>query len=361
MTGRWHRVGGQCGLLFVLALSVMVALAPGCAVAVSHGAPLPAAAGHLLLISVDGLRPDALLQADTPNIDALWQNGAYSWQAQTVLPSETLPSHASMISGLTVERHGFTSNSFKGSFQVATIFSEVKAAALSNAMIVGKEKLERLVVPGTVDLFQELQQGGNIGDDIQVANVAAQHLTSVKPKLLFVHLGETDFVGHQSGWMSSQQLATIAGVDQAVGILTSALEAAGLLENTLILLTADHGGHDFTHGTSDPLDTTIPWIASGSGINKGLELQTSIQTYDTAATVLKALGVLVPSGWDGSPVQEAFLPNVFATPTPTPVPGATPWALVATTALLSTALMLKIFLKPRTNAAEGVDRSRRLP
>ena len=64
------------------------------------GSPLPQAIEHVVLISIDGLRPDALELANTPTLDALRRAGAYSPKAQAVLPSVTLVNHASMLSGM---------------------------------------------------------------------------------------------------------------------------------------------------------------------------------------------------------------------------------------------------------------------
>ena len=297
-----------------------------------------ATAQHVLIISIDGLRPEALLQATTPNMDLLIKNGAFSSQAQTVVPSITLPSHASMLSGVTIEKHGITWNSFKpelGFIEVPTVFSEAKAQGMTTAMFVGKFKLQNLAAPGTVDTFLDLGE-----DDLAVANSAADHLIASKPNVLFVHLAETDSVGHIHGWMSSQQLATIAQADQAVGILTGALELAGILDNTLIIVTSDHGGLGRTHGSPDPLDTTIPWIAFGPRIKSGHNIEVSIQTMDTAATALKTLGVSIPTSWDGAPVLGAFEPDAF--PTPTPILSLRQWGLIAMSVLMAVVVLWRL-------------------
>ena len=60
----------------------------------------------LLLIIIDGCRPDALHEARTPNIESLWKRGAYTWTAQTVMPSVTLPAHSSMFRSISPQQHG---------------------------------------------------------------------------------------------------------------------------------------------------------------------------------------------------------------------------------------------------------------
>src|SRR5689334_7434800 len=66
---------------------------------------------HVIVISLDGTRPDAILQAETPNLQALATGGGVDWEATTVLPSATLPAHTSMLTGLSVEQHGVDYNS----------------------------------------------------------------------------------------------------------------------------------------------------------------------------------------------------------------------------------------------------------
>ena len=93
--------------------------------------------------------------------------------------------------------------------------------------------------------------------------------------------------------------------DAALGQLLAVADRAYGKGNYSLVVTADHGGHAYGHGTSDPQDVTIPWIAWGRGVNAGL-LDEKIDTFDTAPTVLWLLGVEEPDEWDGSPVEEAF-------------------------------------------------------
>ena len=74
-----------------------------------------------------------------------------------------------------------------------------------------------------------------------------------------------------------------------------------------MIVTADHGGHGTNHGSDDPRDVTIPWIAWGQGVKQGALTQSTVRTMDTAATVLWLLAVAEPAeGWMGQPVLEAY-------------------------------------------------------
>lgn len=267
--------------------------------------PAPPAPRFALIISVDGLRPDVLQLADTPNLDRLIAQGAVSWKAQTVLPSVTLPGHTSMLGGSSPEVHGVRWNSYvpvRGYVPLPTLFSVAHDAGLSTAMFVGKAKLKHIAVPGTVDTFAFVT-----GGDAQVADRAAEHLRQASPELLFVHLAGVDTMGHWHGWLSAPQLDAVTRADAAAGILLHTLEEMGWLDRTLILVTADHGGSGTRHGGSAPESMTIPWIVAGPGIRAGYEITGKVRVYDTAATVAWGLGLLLPVEWEGKPIVEAFL------------------------------------------------------
>jgi arylsulfatase A-like enzyme len=247
---------------------------------------------------------DALLQAKAPFTQGLIPLGAASLRAQTILPSSTLPSHTSMLTGVSVARHKVTWNSWKpeeGFVKVPTVFEVAHRAGLSTAMFVGKDKFKHLERPESLDAFAIPAYEAE-----KVAAAAAAHIVTNQPRLLFVHLADADGAGHRFGWMSSAQMKAIARCDAAVQRVFAALDQAGLRESTAVIVTADHGGHLLTHGTDKPVDMTIPWIAVGSGVRPGLTVAAPITTYDTAATALELLGVPVPADWDGKPVAPAL-------------------------------------------------------
>ena len=106
--------------------------------------------------------------------------------------------------------------------------------------------------------------------------------------------------------MTVRQLQAVERVDEALGLLLKNLEDLQILNDSVMIVTADHGGHGRIHGTDDPRDMTIPWILWTPTIEIGRELTQPIRIYDTAATALAALGLAIPSDWPGIPVLEAF-------------------------------------------------------
>ena len=304
-----------------MSLAVLPALAVACApryVLAPLGdlsravAPATSPTRNVVLVSVDGLRPDAIGQFEAPTLQRLMREGSYSLGARTILPSKTLPSHTSMLSGEPPEDHGVVWNNVltakKDVVDFATIFSVARAHGYRTAAFFSKAKFEPLQRPGTLDYSQA--PGGWFGrwsSDRTMADVRS-YLAKERPNLLFIHLSDPDRAGHSSGWMSDAYGRAVQEADAALGALVVAADVAYGEGNYSLLVTADHGGHGHDHGSNDPRDVTIPWIAWGQGVHAGLLRDVPIQTFDTAPTVLWLLGVEKPDGWDGSAVTRAFLP-----------------------------------------------------
>jgi predicted AlkP superfamily pyrophosphatase or phosphodiesterase len=268
---------------------------------------------NVVLVSIDGLRPDAIAKFEAPTLRRLMREGTYSLSARTVLPSTTLPSHTSMLSGEPPDQHGVLWNNVTSAkldvVAFSTVFGVARAHGYRTAAFFSKAKFHPLQQPDTLDYSQA--PGGWFGRWSASRTVAdvRSHLEEAKPNLLFVHLSNPDSAGHSSGWMSEAYSRAVEETDEALGDLLSAAETAYGEGNFSVLITADHGGHGFGHGSDDPRDVTIPWIAWGRGVNPvGVLDHLSIATIDTAPTVLWLLGVERPEAWDGRPVLDAFHP-----------------------------------------------------
>ena len=266
---------------------------------------------HVLIVSIDGLRPDAIERFNAATLLRLMHEGSYSRDAQTILPSTTLPSHTSMLTGVDIDVHGVTWNTEEtsadfGPVKVPTVFGLAHAAGFRTAAFFGKGKLQTLHAPHTLDYVRALDTRVSwYGSAERTIKDVDRHLGEASPNLVFIHLAEPDYAGHLFGWMGRAYARAVTQADRAVGALIERADARFGPHQYTIIVTADHGGHGRTHGTADPVDTTIPWIVWGEGVRAGAAL-TPIRTTDTAATALWLLGVAVPVQWTGRAVTEAF-------------------------------------------------------
>ncbi|HEX5724114.1 MAG TPA: ectonucleotide pyrophosphatase/phosphodiesterase [Longimicrobiaceae bacterium] len=286
-----------------------LAAAAACAPVGLQPTPSPAAAvaRHVVVISIDGLRPDAIERAGARTLQRLMAEGAYTLEARTILPSKTLPSHTSMLTGVPPEVHGITWNEEQvdehGLVGVPTVFDLAHEAGLTTAAFFGKAKFRHLIHPGSLDRVVA-PRGGDVVTSARMVAEVRQFLRYHRPNLLFVHLPDPDLNGHAFGWMSLPYRAAVRRADGAVGrIVEAATRAFG--GDVVVIVTADHGGSGHGHGTESEEHTAIPWIAWGRGVTPG-KVEGAVRTMDTAATALWVLGVPVPPAWAGHVVAGAF-------------------------------------------------------
>jgi predicted AlkP superfamily pyrophosphatase or phosphodiesterase len=268
---------------------------------------------RVLIISVDGLRPDVLLRARAPNLHRLYQTGAFSFWAQTVPTANTLPSHTSMLTGVSVEKHGLSFNDERATTRpfypkVPTIFELAKQAGYSTAMVTGKSKFLALAKPGTIDwVWAPADPKTN---DADVTDNAVAILRQHKPQVMFIHFAGPDSAGHSRGWASPEQFAVIEAIDRGIGVLLDAIKTAGLDHSTIVFISADHGGAGKSHTANNLPSLHIPWIMSGPGVRKNYDLTVSremtVKTYDTFATACYVLGIDRPEGNEGKVHAQAF-------------------------------------------------------
>lgn len=283
-------------------------------------APAPRPYDHVLIVSLDGLRPDAIALTDAPNLTRLREVGTDATEARTITHSYTLPSHTSMLSGVDTNVHGLLHNNFTPRFgfsRAAPIFYYAHDAGLATAMFVSKPKLRHIAIPGSVDVFTRPDYVCT-----RVVSAAAEYLRTAPAGVTFVHLSEPDEFGHSRGWMTEAYLRGIASVDRCVGTLLTAIASRPDRDRVLMIFTSDHGGHGRSHGSQQEVDMRIPWIAWGSRAVRGAYAG-PVSTMDTAATALAALGVPVPEGMVGRPVRAVLDgPVPSETPANSPANGA---------------------------------------
>ncbi len=250
-------------------------------------------AAHVYIVTIDGLNPELVDPEIMPHLARMARDGASSVGAITVSVSLTLPAHASMITGLPPDRHGVLWNKRRpdlGPLEPTTIFELAAAAGIRTGLFSGKDKLWHLFKPGSID-----DGSASKRPDAEVMDEALGAIVEHRTGLALIHLPDVDNAGHRWGWNSEAQADAAREADAALGRLVATLDKLGMRDDTVVIVTADHGGSGRTHGDGEADDLSIPWIVWGDGV-EARELPPVCVTA-TAPTALRLLGLDVPSGW----------------------------------------------------------------
>jgi arylsulfatase A-like enzyme len=320
-------------------------------VALLGEAPAKARAQRVVVISIDGLRPDAIEAAGAETLKKLIERGAYCGKAETIRPSITLPSHTAMLTGLDYDHHGVSWNNYRqGYIPKPTIFSVAAQSKKVAAMLFSKDKFHFLANPACVSwiygppvpnkvppkedysdpsmreflikrdevwektpppLRPTLPYPGELMTTAEMLAYAFnESWTFKKFDLTFVHFREPDENGHRKGWMGPEYIQGVKAVDRAIASIVATIEKNGGFEKVALIISADHGGSGRGHWRwlepNRPENVTIPWICVGPGVPAGLKIDRVLRTFDTAPTALAFLGIGAPEGIDGKAVEEVL-------------------------------------------------------
>lgn len=249
---------------------------------------------RILLILSDGVRPDSLEGIEL--IDRLKSKGTYCMNAQTVMPSVTLPCHMSLFHSVDPLRHGTTTNTYAPQVRsVSGLFEQLKQAKKKCAMFYNWEELRDLSRPDSL-AYSEFVSGHAYGYEYAnpvLCEHAAQYLNEHEIDFTFLYLGWTDAAGHNSGWMGEEYMNAVR---KTCDMIEKTIEK--LPDDYIVIFTADHGGHGRMHGSDMKEDMLIPLIFCGKPFEEGKQLpQASIK--DIAPTVAHLLGAEPAEEWEG--------------------------------------------------------------
>lgn len=252
----------------------------------------------VILISIDGMRPDGLKQCKNPYVEELMKIASYTFNARTVFPSVTLPCHMSMFHSVPPERHGTTTNIYMPQVRpINGLFEQISNAGGVCAMYYGWEPLRDVSRPGSLKEAGYINAYSFDHTDAMLTDRALNYIKVAKPDFVFLYMVETDEKGgHDNGWMSDEYLNVIYhAIDNVKRVIE---ETNG--EYTVII-TADHGGHDRGHGSDMDEDMTIPMIFYGPHFSPGKELN-GVSILDIAPTIADIMEIPAAKEWEGKPL-----------------------------------------------------------
>lgn len=244
-------------------------------------------AKHVIMISIDGLRPEIYLNTrtgkrQTPNLVNMRQQGISARKMIPVFPSVTYPGHTTLVTGMYPATHGIVNNFKHGNewylhsadIQTKTLWQAAREKGLTTAIVTWPAsygaKVDYLIpenlsfntpdVPkllregATPGLFEQLEskfgpvqlpsfEHHDAGErlDEMTGKFAAELIRQHKPHLLLLHFLDADHRQHLDGPDSPRVHRAFAQIDQRVGELRQAAKDAGILDATTFVIVGDHG------------------------------------------------------------------------------------------------------------------------
>lgn len=252
----------------------------------------------VIIISIDGMRPDGLKQCGNEYLSTLMAESSYTFNASSMNPSITLPCHMSIFYGIEPMRHGIISNTFVPQVHtVKGLFEKIAAYGGVNAIFYGWEPLRNVAPPESCKFATYINAYTDESVDTILTDAAIKLIDAKKPDFVFLYQVDTDEKGgHDNGWMTDAYLNRISiAIDNARRVI----EKFG--DEYTVIITADHGGHDRMHGTLMPEDMTIPMFFRGKSFEKGKELS-GVTLLDIAPTVAKVMDFPCEKEWNGKAI-----------------------------------------------------------
>lgn len=275
-------------------------------------------AKHVVLIGLDGWGAYSVEKANIPNIKQLMSDGSYTLTKRSVLPSSSAVNWASMFMGAGPEIHGYTtwgsktpelpSKELNQHNIFPTVFQLLRDAAPQAEIgtLYEWDGIKYLVDTLSVNNYNQ-GKGIDYGKyPTELRDLAVKYIKDKKPTLTLLAWDNPDHVGHADGHDTPAYYQKLEELDKYVGDVINAVKEAGMLNETIFIVTADHGGIDKGHGGKTMREMETPFIITGKNIKKGHQIQASMMQFDVASTVVAIFGLKQPQVWIGRPMTEVF-------------------------------------------------------
>ena len=259
----------------LIALALVIAMLAGCGSSKEPASTELGQSEHVVILVLDALSSQYLSQmGSNSNLAKIARDGAANLEARCIYPSHTLTNHATIMTGVSSGAHGIIGNVRLGEdgistikskepemIQVETIFELAKAQGLKTAVVSGKNNLVTLfskecdIGTSNVRPLDYLGTAPNLDNaetnkeyyemNLELADWVFESLYTVlekeSPNLTLVNIQSTDYIGHRFGPESDEMKTCLKRVDKALGKLYDKMKKSGMMENTTLIIVADHG------------------------------------------------------------------------------------------------------------------------
>ena len=267
---------------------------------------------HVIVIGADGAGA-WFKDAHTPEFDRIFEKGAVTYSALSSKPTISAECWGSMLIGVGPEVHKLTNKRvsvwpYPLWSKYPTVFRRIRKAYPEAEL--GSYCDWNPITKGIAEKFTGISHA--TARDKQLTPIVCDYIKNKKPDFLFIHFDSTDGAGHKYGYGTEKHIEAICEIDKLIGDVYSAIDAAGILESTLFMVIADHGGTNNekggSHGGWTDEEKYVTFAATGKGVsNGGIE---KMNIRDLAAIILYAMGIAAPEfnekGWTSQVPEGLF-------------------------------------------------------
>ena len=273
---------------------------------------------RVIMIALDGISVEGYQKANTPNLDALMAEGAFSLTTRVAMPSVTLPNWTSHLTGSGPEQHGVVNNGWKiDKFVLPAVETDTDGYYPSVFTILKEEMSEiktafyynwiNLFYPYNKKYFDEvsyLEKDEYIPNYQKAINFIVRNQD--KPTVVFLYSVHTDHAGHRHKWMSPEYIHSIEEADVQIGKFINEMKEKGLYKDTHSMFLSDHGGINNGHGGVTINEMIVACGITGPKIKKGFKIEEPNNTVNTASVILRLFKIKQPLSWTGEVPESIF-------------------------------------------------------
>lgn len=278
-------------------------------------------ASHVVFLALDGWATQSFENDldNMPTVKKLMEEGCYTFRKRSTMPSSSATNWATIFMGVPPEMHGYNAWDSKVPAiepyavgkngmppTVYTLLAEQRPEAVS-ACIYNWDGIGYVVDTAAVG-FHLYDPGYHDQSDSTydmlsyTRRQAVRYLEENKPAFFTFYIGDVDLWGHGSGWESEEYRKCLAQTDEAIALVIQTLKDQGMYDDTVIVVTSDHGGMGNGHGGFTLKEMETPFVIAGKNVARKGEIGSFMMQYDVAATLAEALGLRIPSDWRGRSV-----------------------------------------------------------
>ena len=263
---------------------------------------------HVIILAFDGWRASSFDAAKMPFLKSMLSESAWTLHKRSILPTSSACNWASMFKGAGPEAHGYiewdtrepafdiTYADTKGNFP--SLFSVYREAYPEREIGYlyqwdGMRYLFDMEDFSFSRQFPVSEAGSNAMMDASIS-----YIQESKPSLALIVWDYPDKIGHTAGWNTDAYMNELSHIDSIIEGIVNACKAVGIFDNTLFIITSDHGGHDKGHGQAVMSDLETPFIMFGKGVRPG-KIQVPLMQYDVTAILADYSCLDQPYCWRG--------------------------------------------------------------